>query len=474
MKSLPIKVKALSIVVAAAILSPVPASATNGYFLIGYGSKSRAMGGTGVANGQDGLAAAANPATMADVDVNTMRVDVSAEFFNPPREVSHTSALLPAYNERSAGDLFLIPSMGGLYKFNRKIVVGFAAVGAGLGTRYDQSWDSAAGTNDDGQPAPSGYFFNFQGNATDTLGVSLMQMQMLPSLAYRLNKQHTLGASLAIGVQTFRAYGLQSFGAPGSPLNYTSDREHLTNNGNDWAYGAGVRVGWLGKFFKNQLSLGANYSSRVYMTKFEKYKGLFAEQGDFDMPENYAIGLAWRPNKQLTVAMDVQRILFSDIASVGNPGPDYQDAANFFPTSFGCPSGVPLEEQPCALGRDKGMGFGWDDMTVYKLGFSYDLDKTWTLRAGFNYGKAPVPADQTLFSLLAPGVVEKHLTLGFSYRPDPNMEFSVNYMHAFKNTVTGKTAFYPDGINDAADLRNDNAAMSMYQNSLGITFAYQL
>ena len=39
----------------------------------------------------------------------------------------------------------------------------------------------------------------------------LMQMQMLPSVAYKINKQHTVGGSLAIGVQSFRAYGLQAF-----------------------------------------------------------------------------------------------------------------------------------------------------------------------------------------------------------------------------------------------------------------------
>ena len=41
---------------------PSAAVATNGYFLIGFGAKSRAMGGVGVAYAQDGLAAAANPA----------------------------------------------------------------------------------------------------------------------------------------------------------------------------------------------------------------------------------------------------------------------------------------------------------------------------------------------------------------------------------------------------------------------------
>ncbi len=465
----------LALTVALALAgAPAVSFATNGYFLIGYGSKSRAMGGVGVAFPQDGMAAAANPAAMAGYEMNTMRVDGSVEFFVPKRSVSHNSALLPVYDEQSGANEFLIPAMGGMYKFNRKITVGMAAIGAGLGTRYKQPWDSTQGLAPNGQPAPSGYFFNFQGNASDTVGVSMMQMQMLPSVAYKINKQHAVGASLAIGVQTFRAYGLQAFGADGSPLNYTSDREHLTNKGNDWSYGAGVRLGWLGTFYKKRLNLGVNYASKVYMSKFDKYKGLFAEQGDFDMPSFYSVGIAYHPNDKLTLAMDIQRNLFSDIASVGNPGPDVNDPSNFFPSSFGCPSGVPIEQQTCALGRDKGMGFGWEDQTVYKLGVKYDYNKEWTLRAGFNYGKAPIPGDQTLFSLLAPGVTEKHLTLGFSYRPSPQLEISMNYMHALKTTITGKTPFYPVGINDAADLRNDNAALSMFQHSVGLTIGYQI
>ena len=69
------------LVAAGLLLAPTLASATNGYFLIGYGAKSRSMGGVGVAYGQDGLAAAANPAAMTDVEVDTMRIDVGAELF---------------------------------------------------------------------------------------------------------------------------------------------------------------------------------------------------------------------------------------------------------------------------------------------------------------------------------------------------------------------------------------------------------
>ncbi len=95
--------------------------------------------------------------------------------------------------------------------------------------------------------------------AVPTVGVNLLQMQMLPSIAYKVNKNHYIGASLAIGVQPFRAYGLQAFGQDG--LGYANG-DKLTNQGNDWSYGAGIRLGWLGKFLDKRLTLGANYASK--------------------------------------------------------------------------------------------------------------------------------------------------------------------------------------------------------------------
>ena len=98
------------------LITPLGAQATNGYFLIGYGAKSRSMGGVGVAYGQDGIAAAANPAAMADVEIDgAMRFDIGGELFNPPRSVKHKSDTLGNTNERSGSNLFLIPSMGAIY-----------------------------------------------------------------------------------------------------------------------------------------------------------------------------------------------------------------------------------------------------------------------------------------------------------------------------------------------------------------------
>jgi len=473
--------KALALSLAVVIAIPTSAFATNGYFLIGYGAKSRSMGGVGVAYGQDGLAAGANPAAMADVKIDgAMRFDVGGELFRPKRAFNHDSATLEsgfpgsdsAVNHKSGSNLFLIPSMGAIYKFNRKLTMGLAVVGAGANTRYDQTVpgkpDCLDGQQTPEQGNPDGVGstgFNFNCLGSQTAGVNLIQMQMLPSFAYKVNKNHTVGASLAIGVQTFRAYGLQSFGLDG--LGYT-DGDNLTNEGNDWSYGAGVRLGWLGKFLDKRLTLGANYSSRVYMSKFDKYSDLFAEQGSFDIPENFSLGLAVKATDQLTIAFDYQKIYYSDVASVGNPGPDASNPSEFFPS--GCQS-LPDGTNTCMLGRDDGMGFGWNDADVYKIGFNYDYNSNWSFRAGYNYAKAPMDDDQILFNFLAPAVVEHHATLGLSYRPSRNIEWSANYSHAFENTVKGPTVLGPVG---GLPVDGENGSATMRINTFGISFAYMM
>jgi long-chain fatty acid transport protein len=278
---------------------------------------------------------------------------------------------------------------------------------------------------------------------------------MLPSVAYQMNKNHSFGASLAFAVQQFRAYGLGAFedlGFAGPGATGTS------GNGNDYSYGAGVRFGWLGKFLDKRLSLGVNYASKVWMTKFDKYDTLFAEQGNFDIPEHYSIGLAYKLTDKLTVAADVQQINYSNVASIGNPGP--VDPVDLNPL---CPG---VDPPICNLGGDLGMGFGWSDATAYKIGMNYDYNDTWSFRVGYNHGDTPIQSDQVLFNMLAPATVEDHITLGASYRPSKNIEWTVNAMHALENTVSGPTAF--------GNLPGDDAQISMKINTFGVSFAYNL
>ena len=100
-------------------------------------------------------------------------------------------------------------------------------------------------------------------------------------------------------------------------------------------------------------------------------------------------------------------------------------------------------------------------MTVLKLGASHKYDNNLEVRAGFSTGKQPIPDDQTFFNILAPGVVQNHLTLGATWTLANNSEVTVGYMHAFKKTVTGTGQ--TTGIN-----------LDMYQNSLGVAYGWKM
>jgi long-chain fatty acid transport protein len=412
---------------------------------------------------------------MADLDIDTMRIDAGGEFFLPKRGFVNDSATLESgfpgsdtgVKHRSGANVFLIPTMGGVYKFNRKLTIGMAVIGNGANTRYDQSVPGNPTCIDGNTSGGTGStVFNFNCLGSPTAGASLLQAQALPGLAYKATKNQTFGASVTLAVQQFRAYGLQAFGSDG--LGYTGGQGDLTNRGNDYSYGAGVRLGWLGKFFSDRVSVGANYASRTYMTRFDKYKNLFAEQGSFDIPEHWAVGIALKATKKLTIATDYQKIYYSDIKSIGNLGPNAADPFNFFPP--GCET-LPDGSNSCELGKDDGMGFGWKDVNVIKIGVNYDYNNAWSFRVGYNYAESPIRENQVLFNFLAPAVNEHHATLGLSYRPSKNVEWSANYMHAFKNTIKGPTALGPQG---GLPVNGENASIDMYINSFGVSFGYKI
>ncbi|NOU24962.1 MAG: long-chain fatty acid transporter, partial [Methylotenera sp.] len=196
------------------------------------------------------------------------------------------------------------------------------------------------------------------------------------------------------------------------------------------------------------VTLGATYQSRTYMSKFDKYKGLFAENGDFDIPATYGVGIAVKATPALTLAADVQRIEYSDVDSVGNSI-----------------NNLILKGNP--LGSNKGPGFAWRDVTAVKVGASYAYNENLTLRAGYNHSTQPIRKSETLFNILAPGVVQDHLTLGATWVLDSKSELSFSYIHAFEEKVRGPNAI-PGGFGGG------DVNLKMYQDSLGIAYGWKL
>jgi long-chain fatty acid transport protein len=386
--------KLLPLALAIGLATPGLALATNGYFSHGYGVKSQGVAGVGIALPQDGLAAATNPAGTAFVGD---RADIGVTWFQPQRgvDISGNNAgpgvsLDGSYDGNDSKN-FLIPEIGYTKQLNKQWAVGIAVYGnGGMNTDYGRNPWAAFG-------------------ATGSAGVNLEQLFVSPNVAFKITPDHAVGLALNLAYQSFEAKGIGIFAGGGgseSPANF-SDR------GADSSYGIGFRVGYTGKVLPS-LTVGATYASKTKTSEFDKYKGLFAEQGGFDIPANYGVGLAWQATRQLTLAADVQRIDYSDVKSVGNP----------------LATGT-------QFGSSNGPGFGWKDVTTVKIGASFEVNPDLTLRAGYSHATQPIPSDQVFLNILAPGVVQDHLSLGTTWKPSKNGELSVAYTHAFKETVSG-------------------------------------
>ena len=424
------KIKTLALAVALATAA-APAMATNGYFSHGFGIKAKGMAGVGIAYPADSLAAATNPAGMVMVG---SRMDVGIDWFRPDRSASivgNEPGFGPGMqlngNYDGNGDKsFLIPEFGYNRMLSPTSSLGVAVYGnGGMNTRYNDSAFAAGFLGQAGQ---------------DPSGVNLEQLFVAPTYAMK-SGAHAFGISLVFARQQFGATGLQAFGQA------TMAPNNLTDKGNDETTGWGVRIGWTGQL-SDKVTLGATYASKID-GKFEDYKGLFAEGGGFDIPENYGIGIAVKATPQLTLAADIQTIKYGSVKSIANP------LSKLF---VGNP-----------LGSKDGPGFGWEDVTTYKLAAVYAVDKNLTVRAGYSTNEQPVPSSETFFNILAPGVVENHVTLGATWTLAGGNELSVSYMHAFNKDVKGSNSI-PPGSPMLGGFGGGNANLRMDQDAVGIAY----
>jgi long-chain fatty acid transport protein len=390
------------------------AYATNGYFAHGYGMSAKGMGGAGIAYPQDSLAAATNPAGMVHVG---NRMDIGLEIFAPDRGFTAGGTSYDGNGSGMMESWFPIPEFGYNRMINSNMSVGVSVFGnGGMNTTY---------ANGD-HP-----FTGFPGGtAGSTVGIDLMQMFIAPTVAYKVNQQLSVGATLNLIAQSFESKGLGAFGQ--------------ADNGKDYSYGASLRLGGLYQI-NNTFTIGATYQTKGSMSKFDDYAGLFPNSGEFDIPANYGIGIAVKATDKLDIAFDVMRIAYEGVDVTGNLAKNSLFAVNQH-------------------------GFGWDDQTVFKLGMAYKYNSDLTLRAGLNYGKqpidlpaAPVANEDIGFDLnsLAPGVVETHLTLGFTQNLSADTSITGSYMHAFNNKVSGQAGMIGGGA---------TGNLEMSQNAVGLSF----
>lgn len=371
--------RVLTTAIAAALFSPL-AQATNGYQLIGVGSYQKSLGGAVTANPGSAMTAVSNPAGAARVGA---RADFSMESFMPDRSVDFAVG----NSGESAVDMYGVPALGWT-----------APTSDGSDIYFGGGMYGTSGMGVDYAPVFTG--------GGDWDGYSNIAFwQMAPVLAWNIDEKLSVGASLNIDYQS-AAFKMRD---TGMGMNFDLSRAASS-------FGFGIGLGVLYDV-SEQLTVGVNYKSKQNFSDLEYQLAAGDITGtpagtyklDLDFPQQAAVGVAFKPNKQLTISADLKWINWSDTMDelqVKGPG-------------FSIP-----------------MATGWDDQLVYAVGIAYVVNDRFNLRVGYNYSESPIEAEDVDNNYILPAIVESHYTIGGDYTINNRWQLGFHYMVVPENSLT--------------------------------------
>lgn len=389
--------KTRSLCAIALFASTLPAQATLGVFEHGNGIKSLGMGGVGYAIGEESTSLVANPAHVIGLGA---RYDLGVHVLTPLGDVEVVdNAAGPDSRHRNTGRrYFAIPQGGVTLPLGDRWALGVAASAAGVGPDYPRSPYVRFGGAE-----RSSLFLNTAGLST--------------ALAYKVNADHALGASLNLAYQTLRLEGVGFISA------VSRDPDHVSNQGKDGEFGAGFTLGWRGQLTP-QLAAGVAYRSKTWTGKHEEYRGLLPEEGLLELPQIWGAGLAYALNPDWTLGFDFQRYQYSGQKALGSSVRQLDPANDVL------------------FGDDNGPGFGYRNQNVYKLGAAWKVSPVVTLRAGYLDATQMVSAQETLFGMLAPVSGTRHVSVGGTWTHQ-SWEVSAHGAWSPRDSVKGSGSIPP-------------------------------
>jgi long-chain fatty acid transport protein len=216
---------------------------------------------------------------------------------------------------------------------------------------------------------------------------------VIPSISWKINPDLAVGLGLIFSFQEFESQGAFN------PANLAS----VPGHGKETAHGVGARIG-LHWNATPQHSVGATLKPRTSMSKLGDYsKDILAHsEGKVDIPAEYGLGIAWKATPNITLAADFLEVQYSKVK------------ANQDPT-----------------------GPKWKDQPIWRLGASWELDPTWTLRGGLSRNQRQITSDRTLQNLLSPAINNVAYTFGASMKLDPKSDISFSMEHNPSKTLNG-------------------------------------
>jgi long-chain fatty acid transport protein len=387
----------------AASIGAEAAKAADGYFLIGYGPRQKALAGAEIADSKDAMALSVNPAGIVGLE-REFQVGITGLF--PERGYSTTGVPLVVApgDVRSGRPVFPVPNSAYVEQIDGDSAWGLTSYGnGGFNTAYDLGHFKPAILAGPLLIKPS-YGGVFGGGYA---GVDLKQAFFSVGYARRFGSV-SIGIAPTFAAQMLNVQGLKILSV------YSSDPYRFTDMGYSWSFGGGIHAGleWRAT---NELRFGVSGSTPMWMTPFSEYSGLLAEHGSFNIPAFVSAGAAYDFLPNLTLMVDWKHIFYSGVQAIGNPSfPVYTFA-------FGLPNGP---------------AFDWRDTDSVAFGAEWRAMDNLTLRTGYHYSTNPVRSRAVTFAVLAPAISKHHVSSGFNYQLTKNTSIDFAMVYAFKNSIS--------------------------------------
>ncbi len=380
-----------------------PAIAADGYFQNGIGARSKALAGSGVADGTDATAISLNPAGLVNAG-NEIAVALSALNYHRGYSSTGTGGVTAGGEHESGNEWFALPNIA----FNRRVnwsfadSIAFSVYGnGGINTHY------ADAPNANCPPGLTGL------NCGGQLGMNLAQTFFSIGIAKQLAPGFSVGVAPLVARQQFELNGVGLFAG------LSSDPSNFSDRGTVNTWGAGVKAG-VELLIVPGVKFGLAGTSRVNMGRMAVYGGVLAEHAKLDIPANIQAGLSLQLRPDLKLFTDFRHIWYSGVAAVSNPSTN--------PVAFGLPNGP---------------GFGARDLDVYKIGLEWQSSKALTLRAGYSYGAPMFRGSDADLNILTGGAVRHHLTTGMKYNLTERLDIEIAGMYAPRTTLAGAELLNP-------------------------------
>lgn len=404
---LPAFSRRVAIALVAFLLSAVPALAQQGFILSGVGPVNRAMAGASTAAPLDASGALHwNPAAISGLGHSDM--DFGVELLYPQAKLSSSlpagppgSGLppIPLYGiDRSNGGAAPLPTAGFVYQ-------------------PEQSpWTMGLGIFEVG-----GFFVNYPASLTNPVLISparggilgpvsseLQVFQLAPTIAYKLTDHLSFGFAPTADLAYLTVD--PGFIAPPDPV--TGLYTPATHTRIHWGLGCQAGVYYTTDV---GLNFGASLKSPQWFEPFtyntQTSTGLpRTTKFHFDYPMIASLGTAYTGIEHLVLAVDFRYIDFKNTEGFRKSGFD----------EFG------------AL-----RGLGWENLFEVAVGARYCLTDRLAVMAGYTFNTNPIDDDKTFFNVASPTIAEHTVSAGASYQVTQSLSFSMAYVHAFENSISG-------------------------------------